>query len=126
MGIIEAKLELRNPRKPEIRPVETPALADTGAYLLVIPEHVAIQLELETLDEREITVADGRHIKVPYAGPIELKFENRKGYFGALVMGDQVLLGAVPMEDLDLVLSPKERKITVNPQSPNVASGIVK
>ena len=41
-------------------------------------------------------------------------------------MGDHVLLGAIPMEDMDLVVSPKDRKIDVNPESPNIATGIVK
>jgi hypothetical protein len=43
---------------------------------------------------------------VPYVGPIEVRFKNRVGFAGALVMGDQVLLGAIPMEDMDLVVIP--------------------
>jgi len=34
-----------------------------------------------------------------------------------------VLLGAIPMEDLDLVIQPLTRTVTVNPASPNVPSG---
>jgi len=41
-------------------------------------------------------------------------------------MGDQVLLGAIPMEDLDLVVIPKTRMLDVNPASPDVASTIAK
>ena len=41
-------------------------------------------------------------------------------------MGDQVLLGAIPMEDMDLVIIPSERKLAVNPHSPNIASSIAK
>ena len=63
---------------------------------------------------------------VPYIGPIELRFKNRVGFSGALVMGDQVLLGAIPMEDMDLIVMPKTRTLDVNPESPNVASSIVK
>jgi hypothetical protein len=40
-------------------------------------------------------------------------------------MGDQVLLGAIPMEDMDLII-PKTRTLDVNPDSPNIASSIVK
>jgi hypothetical protein len=37
-----------------------------------------------------------------------------------------VLLGAIPMEDMDLVVIPKTRSIDINPVSPNFASAIAK
>ena len=45
---------------------------------------------------------------------------NRLCFVGALVLGDEVLLGAVPMEDMDLVVSPGRREVTVDPASPNL------
>jgi hypothetical protein len=48
------------------------------------------------------------------------------GRHGAPVLGDEVLLGAIPMEDLDLVVNPRDRTVDVNPASPTIASGIVK
>jgi len=106
--------------------VDVVALADSGAVHLCIPEHVQIQLKLEAIDNKEVTLADGSKKLVPYVGPIELRFKNRVGFAGALVMGDQVLLGAIPMEDMDLVIVPKTRTLDVNPDSPNIASSIVK
>lgn len=126
MGIINAKIALRNPRKPELEPVEVEALVDSGAVHLCIPEHIRIQLELEEIDKKEVTLADGSQILVPYIGPIELRFKNRVGFAGALVMGDQALLGAIPMEDMDLVIIPKTRTLEVNPNSPNIATSIAK
>jgi len=126
MGHVLAELNLSNPRKPELRPIAVSALADTGALMLCLPEHLAIQLGLETESTREVTVADGRSMKVPYVGPVRVSFENRFCYVGALVMGDEVLLGAVPMEDMDLVLIPALRKVTVNPASPNIPHARVK
>jgi hypothetical protein len=41
-------------------------------------------------------------------------------------MGDEVLLGAIPMEDMDLVLVPKRRLADVNPHSPNIVSALAK
>ena len=117
---------LRNPRLPELAPVDVVALADSGAVHLCIPEHVQIQLKLEAIDNKEVTLADGSKKLVPYVGPIELRFKNRVGFAGALVMGDQVLLGAIPMEDMDLIIIPKTRTLDVNPDSPNIASSIVK
>jgi hypothetical protein len=47
-------------------------------------------------------------------------------FAGAVVIGDEVLLGAIPMEDMDLILIPRTRTVDVNPASPNFASAIVK
>jgi hypothetical protein len=65
-------------------------------------------------------------MSVPYVGPIKVGFRERFCYVGALVLGDEVLLGAVPMEDMDLVLSPSRCEITVDPSSPNIPHARVK
>ena len=106
MGHVSAEIELSNPREPELIPIKAKALVDTGALMLCVPEHLALQLKLETESVREVSVADGRNKNVPYVGPIRVSFGKRFCYVGALVLGDEVLLGAVPMEDMDLVVSP--------------------
>ena len=126
MGLVNGHLILKNPRLPDLAPVEVEALVDSGATHLCIPEHVQLQLELEAIDTKEVTLADGSKARVPYAGPIELRFKNRVGFAGALVMGDQVLVGAIPMEDMDLVIIPKTRTLDINPDNPNFASSIAK
>ena len=117
---------LRNPRLPELAPVEIDALADTGSVHLCIPSHIQLQLKLEEIDTKEVTLADGSRKLVPYVGPIELRYKNRIGFAGALVMGEQPLLGAIPMEDMDLVVVPQTREVIVNPNNPNIASSIAK
>ena len=126
MGLVSVRIKLSNARKPALKPMEVEALADTGAVHLCIPEHVRFQLKLEQQDKKEVTLADGSRRLVPYVGPLEIRFKNRIGFAGALVMGDQVLLGAIPMEDMDLVVLPKHRRLDVNPDSPNVASSVAK
>lgn len=126
MGHIFASIELSNPRKPELRPMSIRALADTGALMLCLPEHIALQLDLQTESLREVTVADGRSMNVPYVGPVKVSFENRICFVGALVLGDEALLGAVQMEDMDLLLSPSRQSIVVNPSSPNIPHARVK
>ncbi len=126
MGLVSAKLILKNPRKPDLSPVEVEALADSGVVHLCIPQHIQIQLELDEIDKKEVALADGSNKLVPYVGPIELRFKNRVGFAGALVMGDQPLLGVIPMEDMDLVIIPGTRTLDVNPDSPNIASSIAK
>ena len=100
MGHVFAHIALSNPRKPELKAVEAKALVDTGALMLCIPEHLVLQLDLETESEPEVSVADGRRRKVPYVGPVKVAFRDRFCYVGALVLGDEVLLGAVPLEDM--------------------------
>ena len=126
MGLVNGRFRLKNPRLPDLEPVEVEALADSGPLHLCIPDHVRIQLRLEAIDSKEVTLADGTKRLVPYVGPIEVRFKNRVGFVGALVMGDQVLLGSIPMEDMDLVIVPKTRTIDVNPDSPNISSSLAK
>ena len=126
MGLVFAMLSLRNPRFPELSPLEVQALADTGSVHLCVPEHVALQLRLEEYDRKEVVIADGSRRVVPYMGPLEVRFKNRVALGGALVFGAQVLLGAIPMEDMDLVVLPRSRRVDVNPESPNIAVSTVK
>lgn len=70
--------------------------------------------------------ADGKRRTCRYVGPVRIAFENRFCYVGAIVLGDQVLLGAIPTEDMDLVILPLERRIAVNPLHPNPAAGLPK
>lgn len=121
MGLIYSEITLSNVRKPEIRPITVRALVDTGALHLCIPEHLAFQLDLDTYEEREIEMADGSVRRRPYVGPILLTFDNRRCLTGAMVLGNEVLLGAIPMEDLDLVINPARQTIMVNPANPNFA-----
>ena len=126
MGNVYADLELSNPRRHDFEPLRTRALVDAGATMLCIPEQVAIQLHLDLEATREVTVADGSRSSVPYVGPIRLTFGNRFCYVGALVLGDEVLMGAVPLEDLDLVVDPSRGEVTVDPASPNVPRALAK
>lgn len=126
MLITHATLKLANPVKRELLPVEVKALADTGAMHLCIPQHIAIQLELTEQEQREVTLADGSKKLVSYVGPVEVHFVNRRCFVGAMILGDEVLLGAIPMEDLDLIVRPLSREVLINPASPNIPSSLAK
>ena len=126
MGYVFAQVELSNPMRQDLTPLSVKALVDTGALMLCIPEHVAVQLDLEAESMREVSVADGRSSTVPYVGPVRVAFGKRFCYVGALVLGDEVLLGAVPMEDMDLVVDPGREMLTVDPASHNIPRARVK
>jgi clan AA aspartic protease len=126
MGITYTNIEIRNPIRPDLSPIASTAPADTGALHLCLPRHIALQLALDTQEEREVTLADGSKLLVPYVGRVGLRFDNRQCFVGALVMGGEVLLGAIPMEDMDLVVVPMTRQVTINPASPNIPSSVAK
>jgi len=126
MGYVYADISIKNPKNGKIKPILIKAMVDTGAMTLCIPEHVRLQLALEPIEKREVTTADGKSHIVPYVGPVQIEFENRTCFTGALVIGDSVLMGAVPMEDMDLVINPSTQTVSVNPESPNIPSALVK
>ena len=125
MGIVTTEITLSNARDNLLAPMTVNAVVDTGAMTLCIPEQVAVQLELEEIDRRSVRTADGTLHVCKYVGPIRVSFQNRKCFVGALVIGKEVLLGAVPMEDMDVLVSPASGKLIVNPESPNIASALV-
>jgi hypothetical protein len=73
-----------------------------------------------------VTLANGHKITVPYCGPVEIHFKNRRCFTGAMVMGDEPLLGAIPMEDMDLIVIPNRHTVDVNPISPNIPMSLAK
>ena len=124
MGLVRTLIRLSNPRRDDRDAIEVDALVDTGALHLCIPEHVALQLGLEELEKREVTIADGSRHLAAYVGPIRTSFGNRSCYTGAMVLGHEVLLGAIPMEDMDLVVRPAMRDVVANPLSPHIPASI--
>ena len=125
MGLLRTEVELSNPRARELAALRVVALVDTGAITLCIPEHVAVQLSLSELEKREVTTATGNRVSVPYVGPVRVGFGNRSCFTGALVLGESVLVGAIPLEDMDLLIDPRKQRVTVNPESPNIPSAVV-
>ena len=79
-----------------------------------------IQLNLAERERREVVLTDGHRRSVPYVGPVEVRFRNRRCFTGAMVLGHEVLLGAMPMEAMDLVLQPRLQSVDGNPESPNL------
>ena len=128
MGLVHADIELKNVANLTLMPCTVTSLVDTGALHLCIPEHIAIQLgfDCDSADQREVTIASGERKLCPYVGPIQISFSNRKCFSGALVLGNEVLLGAIPMEDMDLIVHPAKLALLVNPNSPNIPASTVK
>lgn len=107
---------------PDNKPIETSCLVNSGSTYLCITQHIANQLGLKEWQRREVILADGSTFSYPYVGPVKIELENKMCFTGAVIMGDECMLGTIPMDDMDLVIMPAIHKIVVNPVSPNIAS----
>src|SRR3989338_6904435 len=126
MGITYTDLRLANDARDDLEEIDASAVVDTGALHLCIPEHIAMQLQLKTRQQREVQTADGKSHLVDYVSPVRISMLNRECVTGALVLGNQVLLGAIPMEDMDLIIEPARQRVSVNPLSPNIPLSLAK
>ena len=123
MGLTYTSITLENPRRPDVAPVTVRALADTGALHLCVPRELQEHLGLEVGSRMETRLADGSARVADYAGPVRVRFGERECFAGAIVLGDEVLLGAVPLEDLDLVIDPRARTLRPNTGRPGDIHG---
>jgi clan AA aspartic protease len=128
MGYVYADIELTNEGDVavsrrgflpdnEIRRVTTRALVDSGAYDLILNQEVQDRLNLPVVGKRPIKLADETIIEVDIVGPVEVRFETRATSVRALVIPDteEVLLGAIPLEGLDVIIDPLRERLLVNP-----------
>lgn len=126
MGLTYAALKLTNlfNRKQ----VEINALVDTGATFMCITEEIALQLgfDIEEVSQQVVTLADGHQRSVPKVAPIEIAFANRSYVTEAVVLGNEPLLGVLPLEAMDLVIDPRLQALTVNPLHPNYPVALAK
>ena len=134
MGLVYADIELissddlalfRHGFLPEdqIKHMTVSALVDSGAYMLAINDRIKEQLDLPVIEEQTVRLADETEIKVKVVGPVEVRFENRSTTVRAVVLpgNGEPLLGVIPIEDLDVVIDPKQQRLIVNPESPYIA-----
>ncbi|MFN0047815.1 MAG: hypothetical protein ACKVOU_01685 [Cytophagales bacterium] len=124
MGLVTTTIKLSNPRDTDLGAIEVQCLVDTGALHLCITEAQSIQLKLETAEKRPVTLADGSIQIIPYVGPIKVDWKGRISYTGAMVLGNQCLLGAIPMEDMDILVHPAQQIVIANPMHPNIPASV--
>jgi clan AA aspartic protease len=97
-----------------------PVMVDSGAVMLAINETIKNQLGLEATEIQSFSLADGQIVELEVVGGLEVRFKNRWCVTNAIVLkGDtEPLLGAVPMELMDLVISHFDQTLEVNPKHP--------
>ncbi len=139
MGLIYADIELINAidiglakrniiGEEEIKRMNVKMLVDTGSIYMCINETVQEQLQLSIVEKRKGQLADGSIVEYEVAGPIEVRFENRRCVVDAMVLpGDnEMLLGAIPLEDMDVLVHPYRQELVVNPDHPYFAQMKIK
>ena len=111
MGHVHADVGLTNYYTG--RSVAVRALIDTGTTELFVTVQVARDLgfDLEEVGRKYVTVADGRRLYVPRLMRILIHIEDRSYLTEALVMGEECLIGVVPLEVMDLIVDPKLQRL---------------
>jgi len=112
----------------DVRTMEVKALVDSGAITLTISDAIADQLGLDIVDSAEVELADGSHSKRELVGPVTIRFKNRTAVCSALVFPgvNEVLLGAIPLESMDVIIDPLAQQLIVHPDRPYLAQMKVK
>ncbi|MFN0050030.1 MAG: retroviral-like aspartic protease family protein [Cytophagales bacterium] len=121
MGIVYTTLKIRNAiNKGEF--VSIQAKVDTGATMLVIPQHLADALQFPSMRHQTVKYANEKSKNLLVVWAVELEVCGRKGVFEAVVRPNKnyALLGAIPMEALDLIVEPASLGIYPNPRSPEM------
>ena len=134
MGHVYASIELVNATdlelerrgqmdKDEIRRIRVEAMVDTGAFYMVINEHIQEILQLPVIGKKRVALANGQPLECDHVFPIEIRFENRVAHCDAVVLpGDaEPLLGALPLEQMDVLIDPVRQRLIVNPAHPEYA-----
>jgi clan AA aspartic protease len=134
MGLVHADITLINSGdiemarrhiigQEEIKQLTVNMLVDSGAWMMGINETIQAQLNLPFIEKRKAMLADGSVQEYDVVGPLVVKFKNRTAICGAFVLkGDaEPLLGAIPMEEMDVMIDPKRQELIVNPDHPYYA-----
>jgi len=134
MGIVRAEIELINSvdmedakrliiGDEEIRSMRVTMLVDSGAWMMCINENIQSVLQLPYIEQRTYQMANGQDATHDVVGPVSVKFANRRALCSALVLPgeSEPLLGAIPMEEMDVLIHPKRQELIVNPKHPEYA-----
>ena len=134
MGLVYADVELINGEdvalarrhvigEDEVKRMHVNMLVDTGSIMLAINESIQEQLQLPIVERRKVQLANSQIIEYDVVAPVELRFKNRRTSCNAIVLpGDsEPLLGAIPLEDMDVLIHPTRQELIVHPDHPYFA-----
>ena len=124
MGYVHAEITLKNAgdvtnvkrgyiKEPEIRQTTVTAMVDTGAATLIINEDVRQKLGLLVESTYKAELADGSVQTYGLTESVQIQWKDRKIACQAVVIpnANDVLLGAIPLEALDLIINPVKQEL---------------
>ena len=125
MGQVNVELNLKNAgdivkaenafiKEQDIRQLAVEAFVDTGAGTLVINEEIRQKLGLAVKSEGYATLGNGSKVMCQRAEPVEIWWQNRFTTCHPVVLqsSEEVLLGVIPLEDMDLMVDPVRQTLT--------------
>ncbi|MDR0496646.1 MAG: aspartyl protease family protein [Treponema sp.] len=125
MGTVFAEITLKNVfdqgkvlegrlKEHEVRSVTVTSVVDTGAGTLVINEELRQKLGLRIREERNVQLANGGWVPAKLTDPVDVCWKNRHWVCTAAVFpgAELILLGAIPLEGMDLMICPKTQELT--------------
>ena len=134
MGLTYASVELINRDdlalvqryiigEEEVRRMHVEMLVDTGAYMLAINESIQEQMQFPLVEKRKFELGNGHIVEYDVVASVEVKFKNRRSNCSAVVLAGSTepLLGAIPLEDMDVLIHPYRQELIVNPEHPYFA-----
>jgi clan AA aspartic protease len=92
----------------DVRKETVQAVVDTGSMRLVITEELFQKLGLAHARDINANLADGRRLPCKVTSDVRIFCNNRITVVNAVVIpgAEKVLLGVIPLEDMDLMVDP--------------------
>ena len=105
-----------------VRSVTVNAVADSGALRLTMPESIREKLGLEIVKKVPATLADGEKLELGLTEGVEVCWKDRAEITQAWVVPREcsVLLGAIPMEGMDIMVDPKNQRLVGCPKAASI------
>ncbi|MDR2245803.1 MAG: clan AA aspartic protease [Treponema sp.] len=99
--------------RDQVRRLTVNAVVDTGAWTLVINEEIRQKLGLKVKEKSETIVAGGGKVPSRITEYVEIRWKDRNTACEAVVLPDEedVLMGAYPLEGMDLMVHPKKQEV---------------
>ncbi|MDR0443455.1 MAG: aspartyl protease family protein [Treponema sp.] len=124
MGLVHENITLKNAfdvrdcrrgiiAESQVRQVNIQAMVDTGAETLVINEVMRQELGLEVMGEQWVRMANEASCVCKFTEPVEIHWKDRSSIIRAFVLdgSKEVLLGAIPLEDMNVMVDPGGRRL---------------
>jgi clan AA aspartic protease len=98
----------------QVRQLTVNAVVDTGAVTLVINEGIREKLGLQLKKTGEAIVAGGGTVQSGITESVDVRWKDRETSCRAVVLPGEkdVLLGALPLEGMDLTINPLRNEVT--------------